>query len=157
MSVASAGRAPVLLAHARDLFPGGVSSPVRAYRAVGGEPPILVRGAGPRVWDVDGREYLDLVGAFGPLILLSLFWRRLSAWGALAGMITGTVVVFLWPLLGTPVYELLPGFVIALVVSVVVSLFTYREDAEIQQEFTDTNTMTLAVQKSEAPAPTATS
>ena len=69
MSVASAGRAPVLLAHARDLFPGGVSSPVRAYRAVGGEPPILVRGAGPRVWDVDGREYLDLVGAFGPLIL----------------------------------------------------------------------------------------
>jgi sodium/proline symporter len=104
-----------------------------------------------------GFAWAGFGAAFGPLILLSLFWRRLSAWGALAGMITGTVVVFVWPLLGTPVYELLPGFVIALVVSVVVSLFTYREDAEIQQEFTDTNTMTLAVQKSEEPAPTATS
>lgn len=92
-----------------------------------------------------GFAWAGFGAAFGPLILLSLFWRRLSAWGALAGMITGTVVVFVWPLLGTPVYELLPGFVIALVVAVVVSLFTYREDAEIQQEFTDTNTMTLAV------------
>ncbi len=50
-------------------FPGGVNSPVRAYRAVGGEPPTLVRGEGPLVWDVDGVEYVDYVGAFGPLIL----------------------------------------------------------------------------------------
>ncbi|HEX9495393.1 MAG TPA: glutamate-1-semialdehyde 2,1-aminomutase [Candidatus Limnocylindria bacterium] len=50
-------------------MPGGVSSPVRAYRAVGGEPPFIVRGAGPRVWDADGREYLDLVCSWGPLIL----------------------------------------------------------------------------------------
>jgi sodium/proline symporter len=92
-----------------------------------------------------GFAWAGFGAAFGPLILLSLFWRRLSAWGALAGMITGTVVVFVWPLLGTPVYELLPGFVIALVVSVVVSLFTYREDPVVQQEFTDTTTMTVAV------------
>lgn len=50
-------------------FPGGVNSPVRAYRAVDGKPPILVRGAGSRVWDVDGREFIDYVGAYGPFIL----------------------------------------------------------------------------------------
>jgi glutamate-1-semialdehyde 2,1-aminomutase len=52
-----------------DLFPGGVNSPVRAYRAVGGAPPVLVRGKGPFVWDDAGRRYVDYVGAFGPLIL----------------------------------------------------------------------------------------
>ena len=50
-------------------FPGGVNSPVRAYRAVGGDPPILVRGKGATVWDADAREYIDYVGAYGPLIL----------------------------------------------------------------------------------------
>ncbi len=54
---------------AEGLFPGGVNSPVRAYRAVGGEAPIIVRGEGSRVWDADGVEYIDYVGAFGPLIL----------------------------------------------------------------------------------------
>jgi glutamate-1-semialdehyde 2,1-aminomutase len=51
------------------LFPGGVNSPVRAYRAVGGEPPLLVRGQGAYVWDESGRRHIDYVGAFGPLIL----------------------------------------------------------------------------------------
>jgi glutamate-1-semialdehyde 2,1-aminomutase len=51
------------------LFPGGVNSPVRAYKAVGGEPPIMVRGKGPYVWDADGNRYIDYVGAFGPLML----------------------------------------------------------------------------------------
>ena len=54
---------------AAALFPGGVNSPVRAYRAVGGQPPILVRGEGAHVWDADGKRYLDYVGAFGPLLL----------------------------------------------------------------------------------------
>jgi glutamate-1-semialdehyde 2,1-aminomutase len=54
---------------AARLFPGGVNSPVRAYSAVGGEPPIMVRGRGPFVWDADGNRYIDYVGAFGPLIL----------------------------------------------------------------------------------------
>ena len=57
------------LRRASALFPGGVNSPVRAYRAVGGEPPIVVAGEGATVRDADGREYLDYVGAFGPLIL----------------------------------------------------------------------------------------
>src|SRR6267143_282306 len=54
---------------ADKLFPGGVNSPVRAYRAVGGEPPIMVRGLGPYVWDANGTRYIDYVDAFGPLLL----------------------------------------------------------------------------------------
>ena len=54
---------------AERLFPGGVNSPVRAFGAGGGEPPIMVRGQGARMWDADGNEYLDYVLSWGPLIL----------------------------------------------------------------------------------------
>jgi len=50
-------------------MPGGVSSPVRAFRAVGGDPIFISSGGGPELIDVDGRRYLDLVSAYGPLIL----------------------------------------------------------------------------------------
>ncbi|HEU4758570.1 MAG TPA: glutamate-1-semialdehyde 2,1-aminomutase [Dehalococcoidia bacterium] len=58
-----------LFARARGLMPGGVSSPVRAFAAVGGDPPIIAYGQGPRLFDVDGNAYIDYVCAFGPLIL----------------------------------------------------------------------------------------
>lgn len=58
-----------LQARAEKLIPGGVNSPVRAFRAVGGDPPFLLCGAGSRVWDADGNEYIDYVGSWGPLIL----------------------------------------------------------------------------------------
>jgi glutamate-1-semialdehyde 2,1-aminomutase len=54
---------------ARRYMPGGVSSPVRAFKAVGGEPPLIARGRGPRLFDLDGNAYIDYVAAFGPLIL----------------------------------------------------------------------------------------
>jgi glutamate-1-semialdehyde 2,1-aminomutase len=54
---------------AEQLIPGGVNSPVRAFKAVECEAPFIVRGQGPRVWDADGNEYLDYVGSWGPLIL----------------------------------------------------------------------------------------
>ncbi|MFN2520461.1 MAG: glutamate-1-semialdehyde 2,1-aminomutase [Candidatus Limnocylindria bacterium] len=57
-----------LIDRAARLMPGGVSSPVRAYRAVGGEPPFIARGEGARVWDTTGRQYIDLVCSWGPLI-----------------------------------------------------------------------------------------
>ncbi len=58
-----------LVARAEDLFPGGVNSPVRAFRAVDRAPLLLERGEGPYVWDVDGRRYIDYIGAWGPAIL----------------------------------------------------------------------------------------
>ena len=54
---------------AEQFIPGGVNSPVRAFRSVGGDPPFLVRGEGPYVWDADGNQYIDYVGSWGPLIL----------------------------------------------------------------------------------------
>ena len=62
-------RSAEVMARARDLFPGGVSSPVRAFRGVGGEPIVVARGEGARIWDVDGNEYIDFVLSWGPLIL----------------------------------------------------------------------------------------
>lgn len=54
---------------AERVFPGGVNSPVRAFGAVGGEPPFIVRGEGSKMWDADGNSYIDYVGSWGPLIL----------------------------------------------------------------------------------------
>ena len=65
----SQARSHEILAQTRELIPGGVNSPVRAFRGVGGEPFIVARGAGSRIWDVDGNEYLDYVLSWGPLIL----------------------------------------------------------------------------------------
>ena len=56
-------------ARARAVIPGGVNSPVRAYRSVGGTPRFLVSARGPYVTDVEGREYIDLVGSWGPALL----------------------------------------------------------------------------------------
>jgi glutamate-1-semialdehyde 2,1-aminomutase len=60
---------PSLLARARAAMPGGVSSPVRAFRSVGGDPPFVARGHGCTLVDSEGREYLDFVGSWGPLVL----------------------------------------------------------------------------------------
>ena len=54
---------------AEQLFPGGVNSPVRAFRAVGGDAPIIARAQGSRLWDVDDNEHIDYVGSWGPAIL----------------------------------------------------------------------------------------
>ncbi len=62
-------RSHALMERARALFPGGVNSPVRAFGGVGGEPFVVERGAGSRIWDADGREYIDYVLSWGPLVL----------------------------------------------------------------------------------------
>lgn len=81
--------------------------------------------------------------AFGPIVLLSLYWRKLTNWGALAGMIVGAIVVFVWKALDTGLYELLPGFILATVAAVVVSLLTYKRNADIDGEFTTTMSLIL--------------
>jgi len=58
-----------LFARAQKRIPGGVNSPVRAFRNVGGDPFFVARGEGARIWDVDGNEYIDYVGSWGPAIL----------------------------------------------------------------------------------------
>ena len=58
-----------LFQRSQTLIPGGVNSPVRAFKAVGGTPRFIKRAAGSRVWDEEGLEYIDYVGSWGPAIL----------------------------------------------------------------------------------------
>ena len=62
-------RSRALYAEAQKLLPGGVNSPVRAFRAVGGEPVFIDHAHGPYLYDVDGNRYLDYVQSWGPVIL----------------------------------------------------------------------------------------
>ncbi|MBV9242545.1 MAG: glutamate-1-semialdehyde 2,1-aminomutase [Acidobacteria bacterium] len=62
-------RSQQLFAEAQTRMPGGVNSPVRAFRSVGGEPVYIDRAKGSRMWDVDGNEYVDYVGSWGPMIV----------------------------------------------------------------------------------------
>lgn len=62
-------RSHALQQRAERLFPGGVNSPVRAFRAVGGEPPFIARAEGAYLWDEDGNRYIDYFGSWGPMIL----------------------------------------------------------------------------------------
>jgi glutamate-1-semialdehyde 2,1-aminomutase len=62
-------RSAEVMERAREIFPGGVNSPVRAFKGVGGTPIVAARGEGPRIWDADGKEYIDFVLSWGALAL----------------------------------------------------------------------------------------
>ncbi|GIT01504.1 MAG: glutamate-1-semialdehyde 2,1-aminomutase [Chloroflexota bacterium] len=62
-------KSEALFTEAQKYIPGGVNSPVRSFRSVGGTPPFIARGQSARVWDVDGNEYIDYLGSWGPLVL----------------------------------------------------------------------------------------
>jgi glutamate-1-semialdehyde 2,1-aminomutase len=62
-------RSAELFAEAQRYLPGGVDSPVRAYKKVGGTPPFIVKGQGSKIWDADGNEYVDYICSWGPMIL----------------------------------------------------------------------------------------
>jgi glutamate-1-semialdehyde 2,1-aminomutase len=62
-------KSEAIFARAQRVIPGGVNSPVRAFRSVGGNPPFIARGAGSHIFDVDGNEYIDYVCSWGPLLL----------------------------------------------------------------------------------------
>ena len=80
-------------------------------------------------------------GAFGPVMLFALFWKRSNKWGALAGMVAGGVMVFVWKYLIAPrggawaIYELLPAFIVGCIAIVAVSLATEKPSAEIEKVF----------------------
>ena len=58
-----------VFAEAKQYIPGGVNSPVRSFRSVGGNPPFIAKGAGSKLYDIDGNEYIDYVLSYGPLLL----------------------------------------------------------------------------------------
>ncbi|MFQ6084601.1 MAG: aminotransferase class III-fold pyridoxal phosphate-dependent enzyme, partial [Candidatus Aminicenantia bacterium] len=58
-----------LFEEAKNYIPGGVNSPVRAFKGVGGNPCFILKGSGSKIWDIEGNEYIDYVLSWGPLIL----------------------------------------------------------------------------------------
>lgn len=78
---------------------------------------------------------------FGPIMLFSLFWKRTSLWGAIAGMSSGAIMIFLWKFIVRPlggiwdIYELLPAFIVSSILIVVVSLLTKAPSKEIEENF----------------------
>ena len=102
---------------------------------------FLAKDPNSSVFGIVSFAWTGFGAAFGPLMLLALFRKNSNKWGALAGMFTGGTMVFVWKFLIKPfggicgIYELLPAFIIALIVNVIVSLATKGAEEEVQKEF----------------------
>ena len=104
---------------------------------------FLARDPSSSVFRIVSFAWAGFGAAFGPVILCALFWRRTTKWGALAGMIGGGATVFIWKFIireafkGTilDIYELLPAFIVAILLTVIVSLATKAPDKEVTETF----------------------
>lgn len=102
---------------------------------------FLARDPDSSVFRVVSFAWAGFGAAFGPVMLMALFWKRSNKWGALAGMVVGGVMVFVWKFLIAPlggvwaIYELLPAFLCSLVAIVVVSLLTPAPEQSVVQIF----------------------
>ncbi len=107
---------------------------------------FLARDPSNSVFRVVSFAWAGFGAAFGPVILFALFWKRSNKWGALAGMVAGGVMVFVWKYAIAPmggiwgIYELLPAFVISSIAIVVVSLATQAPGQEIEEIFEEVKT-----------------
>ncbi|NRY61883.1 sodium/proline symporter PutP [Clostridium beijerinckii] len=89
------------------------------------------------ILDIVGQAWAGFGSSFGPVLLLSLYWKRMTKWGALSGMIVGGVTVILWIVLGLSsfLYEMIPGFSLSLISVIIVSLLTKKPDSDISNQF----------------------
>ena len=108
---------------------------------------VLARDPQSSVFNIVSFAWAGFGAAFGPVILFALFWKRSNKWGALAGMVSGGAMVFIWKYLVRPIggawniYELLPAFIVASIMIVVVSLLTKAPSEEIVKEFEEVKAM----------------
>ena len=103
---------------------------------------LIAQDPDSTVLDLVGFAWAGFGAAFGPMILLALYWRRITAMGALAGMVVGAVVSYVWgtvPAIKETInlYEIVPGVIAHFVVAIVVSLVTNRPVPEVEEEFDD--------------------
>lgn len=108
---------------------------------------FIARDSNSSVFQIVSFAWAGFGASFGPLVLMALFWKRSNLPGALAGMVSGGIMVFVWKFLVRPmggvlgIYELLPAFLVALAVNVAVSLLTAEPSREIQEEFDRVSSM----------------
>lgn len=99
---------------------------------------IIAFGKNGTILSLVGYAWAGFGAAFGPVILLSLYWKRMNRWGALAGIISGAVTVIVWanvPVLAKTLYEIVPGFIVCTLAILVVSLLTPAPAEKVQKEF----------------------
>ena len=102
---------------------------------------ILARDPNSSVFGIVSFAWAGFGAAFGPVVLFSLFWRRANRFGALAGMVSGGLMIFVWKYLVRPlggvwdIYELLPAFIVACIFIVAVSLATPAPEQKVLDEF----------------------
>ena len=102
---------------------------------------ILAWNPNSSVFQIVSFAWAGFGAAFGPVMLLALFWRRSNLYGAIAGMLSGGVMIFVWKFVIRSfggfwdIYELLPAFVFALIVNIIVSLLTKAPSDEITEVF----------------------
>ncbi len=102
---------------------------------------FLARDPASKVFDIVSFAWAGFGAAFGPVILCALFFKKTNKWGALCGMVTGGAMVFIWKYIiadlggAFAIYELLPAFVLALIVTIVISLATGKPSKEVEATF----------------------
>ncbi|MBO4882347.1 MAG: sodium/proline symporter [Lachnospiraceae bacterium] len=102
---------------------------------------FIAKDPNSSVFQIVSFAWAGFGAAFGPLMLLALFWKRTNKYGALAGMISGGVMIFVWKFLVRPlggvwnIYELLPGFIVSALFIVVVSLLTPAPEGKVIEDF----------------------
>ncbi|WP_404286838.1 sodium/proline symporter PutP [Glutamicibacter arilaitensis] len=100
---------------------------------------LLALSPSSSILDLVSFAWAGFGGSFGPIVLLALYWRKLTALGGFAGMVSGAAVVYIWgnvDVLASNMYEIVPGFIVSLVVAWLVSRATFKPNAEIDAEFT---------------------
>lgn len=102
---------------------------------------VLAWDKNSSVFQIVSFAWAGFGATFGPVVLLALFWKRSTMWGALSGMVVGGAMVFIWKYLIAPlggvlgIYELLPAFLAAIIVNIVVSLLTKKPSQDVLDEF----------------------
>ena len=102
---------------------------------------VIARDPNSSVFGIVSFAWAGFGAAFGPIMLLALFWKRANRYGAIVGMLGGGIMIFVWKFMIKPlggifgIYELLPGFIVGLLLCVVVSLLTPAPEREIVEEF----------------------
>ena len=102
---------------------------------------VLAWDSNSSVFGIVSFAWAGFGASFGPVVLFALFWRRSNMYGALAGMISGGAMVFIWKYLVRPlggvwdIYELLPAFLVASALIIIVSLLTKAPEKSVVEEF----------------------
>lgn len=99
---------------------------------------VIAQNPDSKVLGLVSYAWAGFGAAFGPVVILSLFWRKMTGFGALAGMVTGAVVVVVWKMTGSSLYEIVPGFIASTIAIVVVSKMTHVSERVVAR-FDDAN------------------